>query len=74
LFKLIKDEDIYGITALHYASKVGNNLDVVKYRIENGAQLNLQDNEDKTALHYASKVFCYPSFVIIIIIIIIIVN
>lgn len=43
----------FGRAALHYAAFSGH-LDVMKYLIEKGADINVQDKEKLTALHYVA--------------------
>ncbi|GAA5797353.1 acyl-CoA-binding protein [Helicostylum pulchrum] len=51
--ELLNSKDQDGFTVLHLASDRGN-IDIVKYLIDAGADLNIQTDEDKeTALHLA---------------------
>lgn len=51
--KLLDSKDQDGFTVLHLASDRGN-IEIVKYLIDAGANLNVQTDEDKeTALHLA---------------------
>ena len=45
--------DGYGLTALRRAAR-SNRTDVVRYLLNNGANVNKQDSWDETALHWAS--------------------
>jgi ankyrin repeat protein len=45
-----------GVTALHGAANRGSD-DIIRYLVENGADLTAQDNEHRTALDWAKGVF-----------------
>ena len=49
----INQKNIGGATALHIASRIGN-LEIVKLLVENGADVNVSDNENMTPLMRAS--------------------
>ncbi|ESN96232.1 hypothetical protein HELRODRAFT_68450 [Helobdella robusta] len=51
----IDDKDENGMSLLHWSCDRGN-IEIVKYLLEKGANINLQDDELQTALHYAA--FC----------------
>ena len=44
----------YGLTALHYASQMGDDK-MVKYLLDAGANVGAQDRNGMTALHYAAQ-------------------
>lgn len=46
------DQSHRGLTPLMYAAKVGN-LEIIKYLLDKGANINSQDDYGYTALHYA---------------------
>lgn len=47
--------NIYGMTALHFAAQNGN-TEVVKYLLENGADVNAQDTVlSRSAIHFAAE-------------------
>ena len=46
-------DTLHGIRAIHYACRFGN-MYVVEYLIKQGASLDVQDNYENTALHYAA--------------------
>ena len=43
----------YNVTPLHYACR-GGYLQIVEYLIENGADIEAQDDNEETPLHYVS--------------------
>ena len=45
-------KDDYGLTVLH-AAGVSRNLDLVNYLVENGCDINAQDEDGKTVLAHA---------------------
>jgi ankyrin repeat protein len=45
--------DKYGNTALFFAVRI-NNIDIIKYLIENGADLNAKNEDYESVLHYAA--------------------
>lgn len=51
-YGLYVDYRFEGDTALMLASRAGR-LDIVRYLIEKGAEVNFQDNDGRTSLHYA---------------------
>ena len=51
--KVINSKDENGFSALHKASDRGN-LDMVKYLLENDAEMNLTNNFGQTPLHMAA--------------------
>ncbi len=52
----VNDANSMGITALHGAANRGS-TSIIKYLVENGADLNAQDNEGRSALSWARGVF-----------------
>lgn len=54
--KFINEKDDNNCTALHYASRLSNNLSIIRYLVENGANVNIQDNCGFSPLHYASQI------------------
>ena len=50
---LTNHQDLYRMTALHYAAWKGT-TEMVDLLLKNGADLNCKDNEDWTALHLAA--------------------
>jgi len=47
-------QDLDGNTALHIAT-LNNNIDVVKLLLENGADKEIKNKNEKTALDFAKK-------------------
>ena len=48
----INHQDSYGLTALHYAA-THDRLDLIETLINNGANILIKDNQNKSALDYA---------------------
>jgi ankyrin repeat protein len=51
---LVHDKNKYGKTPLHYAARYNSNVDVLKYLIEKGADINAKDYNGKTPLDVAN--------------------
>jgi len=51
---LLKEVDSLGSSLLHIAIRQGN-LDLAKFLIDNGIDVNMQDNNGDTALHYCAE-------------------
>jgi hypothetical protein len=52
----VNQKNSMGITALHGAANRGSD-DIIRYLVEQGADLTAQDNERRTALDWAKGVF-----------------
>jgi hypothetical protein len=57
----VKDKDLRGETALHYAAGQGN-PDVVKALIDAGADVNAKDDNERSVLKLAKLQFRYPEY------------
>lgn len=53
----IQDLNSPGISALHY-SAIYNNIELTKFLLERGADVNIQDNDGVCTLHYACHLLC----------------
>jgi len=54
MVKLLNDQDVFGCTPLHYASKEGQ-LKTIDQLLQLGAQLNAKNNKKQSALHFAAR-------------------
>ncbi|MEB3177910.1 MAG: ankyrin repeat domain-containing protein, partial [Nostocaceae cyanobacterium] len=56
----INATDIYGRTLLHWAAKSANES-VIKFLLDRGAKVNIQDKQGKTPLHFAAVASPYST-------------
>jgi len=55
---IIDYQDIYGRTALHYAS-INNNQEAIKFFLQNNANVKLKDKNNNTPMDYLKDYNCY---------------
>ena len=51
---LLNDRDLFGCTALHYASRDGQ-FRTIQSLLQMGAVINLKNNDNQSPLHFAAR-------------------